>query len=528
MQLTLGVLTMETAMFHGNEDTAMADSGSSHPQRWAALAVLCLSLFIIVADTTIVNVALPTLVRQLDATNTQLEWIVDAYNLAFAALLLAAGGLGDRFGRRGLLTTGLVVFGASSAAASVTSDASQLIALRAAMGSGAAMIFPATLGIIANVFREPRERAKAIGIWTAVSGAGIALGPLTGGLLLDHFRWGSVFLINVPIVVLALVLGRVWVPTSRNPDAPRLDVPGLVLSVAGVGTLVYTIIEAPTRGWHSGPTLGGFAASALLVAAFIGWELRTQRPNAGRAAVCRPPFLGRLRLRDGRILRAVRLHLRDHPVLPVRARLLPPGGARLAPFAIATAVASVLGARAAGELGTKTVVAGGLASMAVGFAWTAAVGAATGYGEIAAQMVLLGGGLGLTSAPSTASIMDALPPAKAGVGSAVNDTTRQVGGTLGVAVIGSAFSSIYADRLTHSDIAGELPAGVTARAGDSLGAALAVAREFRKGRPPSSPSRRSRRSSTGWPVGCDVAAAAALLGAVAALRFVPGRRSLRG
>ena len=512
-------------MLQDNGDTAAADSASSHPQRWAALAVLCLSLFIIVADTTIVNVALPTLVRQLDATNTQLEWIVDAYNLAFAALLLAAGGLGDRFGRRGLLTTGLVVFGASSAAASVASDAGQLIALRAAMGLGAAMIFPATLGIIANIFREPRERAKAIGIWTAVSGAGIALGPLTGGLLLDHFRWGSVFLINVPIVVVALVLGRVWVPTSRNPDAPRLDVPGLVLSVAGVGTLVYTIIEAPTRGWQSGPTLGGFAASTLLLAAFIAWELRTSAPMldvrlfadarfsaaSGSVTVAFFALFGFIFV----ITQYFQFVLRYSPL---------EAGARLAPFAIATAVASVLGARAAGELGTKTVVAGGLASMAVGFAWTAAVGADTGYGEIAAQMVLLGGGLGLTSAPSTASIMDALPPAKAGVGSAVNDTTRQVGGTLGVAVIGSAFSSIYADRLTHSDIAASLPAGVTARAGDSLGAALAVARTLPGGTAAQLAHQAQSAFLDGLAIGCYVAAVAALLGAGAALAFVPGRQ----
>jgi EmrB/QacA subfamily drug resistance transporter len=516
---------METAMRADDKTIVVAGRGDSHPQRWAALAVLCLSLFIIVADTTIVNVALPTLVRRLDATNTQLEWIVDAYNLAFAALLLAAGGLGDRFGRRGLLTAGLVVFGASSAAASFTADAGQLIALRAAMGVGAAMIFPATLGIIANVFREPRERAKAIGIWTAVSGAGIALGPLTGGLLLAHFRWGSVFLINVPIVLVALVLGRVWVPTSRDPEAPPLDMAGLALSVAGVGALVYTIIEAPTRGWYAGLTVAGFATSALLLAAFIVWELRNSAPMldvrlfadarfsaaSGSVTVAFFALFGFIFV----ITQYFQFVLGYSPL---------EAGARLAPFAIATAVASVFGARAAGELGTKTVVAGGLASMAVGFAWTALVGADTGYGQIAAQMVLLGGGLGLTSAPSTASIMDALPPARAGVGSAVNDTTRQVGGTLGVAVIGSAFSSIYADRLTQSDIAARLPAGVVSRAGDSLGAALAASRSLPHGAAAQLAQQAQSAFLDGLAVGCYLAAAAALLGAVAALMFVPGRR----
>jgi EmrB/QacA subfamily drug resistance transporter len=493
--------------------------------RWAALAVLCLSLFVIVADTTIVNVALPTLVRRLGASDRQLEWIVDAYNLVFAALLLAAGSLGDRFGRRGLLALGLAVFGASSVAAALVSTPDQLIAARALMGVGAAMIFPATLGIISNVFRDPGERARAIGIWTAVSGAAVALGPLTGGLLLAHFRWGSVFLINVPIVIAALIAGRIWVPTSRDPAAPRLDMAGLALSIAGVGLLVYTIIEAPDRGWLDAVTIAGLAASALLLAALVAWELRSRAPmldvrlfrdrrfSAASASVTVAFFalFGFIFL----ITQYFQFVLNYSPL---------EAGARLAPFAVATAIASVAGARLAATRGPKLVVAAGLAAMATGLLWTGSVDASTGYLEIAVQMVVLGGGLGLTSAPSTASIMDVLPPAKAGVGSAVNDTTRQVGGTLGVAVIGSAFSTIYADRIVHGPAADALPAGTMETAKQSLGAALSVAARL----PGADSARFALHAQNafldGLTLACYLAGGAALAGAIAALVFLPGRR----
>jgi EmrB/QacA subfamily drug resistance transporter len=485
-----------------------------------------MSLFIIVADTTIVNVALPTLVRKLDASNTQLEWIVDAYNLVFAALLLAAGSLSDRFGRRGALAIGLMVFGAASIVAAFVSSPSQLIAARAVMGAGAALIFPATLGIISNVFRDPRERARAIGIWTAVSGAGVGLGPLTGGLLLAHFSWGSVFLINVPVVVVALIAGRLWVPTSRDPAAPRLDLRGLALSIAGVGTLVYSLIEAPDHGWLAPRTVIGLTASAVLLTAFITWELRSRVPmldvrlfrnprfSAASASVTIAFFalFGFIFL----ITQYFQFVLHYSPL---------EAGARLAPFAIATAAASVAGARIAAGAGPRFVVAAGLAAMAVGFAWTSSVGAATNYLQIAGQMIFLGGGLGLTSAPATGSIMNALPEAKAGVGSAVNDTTRQVGGTLGVAVIGSVFSSIYTDRLVHSRIAGHLPAAAIASAQHSLGAALQAAAALPGGSGRALASQAQSAFLDGLSIACVIAACAVAAGAIVALRYLPKAES---
>src|SRR5215207_6358778 len=217
----------------------------------AALAFICLSVFVVSVDATIVNVALPTLSRELDADIAQLQWIVDAYTLVMAGLMLSAGSLADRFGRRGFLSGGLALFAVTSTIAAQVSTADGLIWARAAMGVGAAVIFPATLALITNIFTQPAQRAKAIGLWAAMVGVGVAAGPISGGWLLEHFSWGSIFLVNMPIAVLAIIGGWLFIPTSRDPAAPRVDVPGLILSSIGVTALVYTVIEAPNWGWGS-------------------------------------------------------------------------------------------------------------------------------------------------------------------------------------------------------------------------------------------------------------------------------------
>ena len=244
----------------------------------AALAVICLSAFVVSVDATIVNVALPTLSRELDADTAQLQWIVDAYTLVMAGLMLSAGSLSDRYGRRGWLSSGLALFAITSAVAAQVDSADALIWGRAAMGVGAAVIFPATLAMITNIFTDPVPRAKAIGLWAAMVGVGVAAGPITGGWLLENFWWGSIFLVNVPIAAVAIVGGLLFVPTSRDPAAPPVDVPGLVLSAIGVTALVYTIIEAPNVGWTSGRTIAGFVVAAVVLAGFALWELRTPHP----------------------------------------------------------------------------------------------------------------------------------------------------------------------------------------------------------------------------------------------------------
>src|ERR1700754_1425363 len=244
----------------------------------AALAVICLSVFVISVDATIVNVALPTLSRELDADTAQLQWIVDAYTLVMAGLMLSMGSLSDRFGRRGWLSAGLAVFAITSAVASQVDSADALIWARAAMGVGAAVIFPTTLSLITNIFADPVKRAKAIGLWAAMVGVGVAAGPISGGWLLEHFSWGSVFMVNVPVAAAAIIGGVLFVPTSRDPAAPPIDLPGLALSSVGITALVNTVIEAPHWGWGSLHTAAGFTAAAVVLAAFALWERHTPHP----------------------------------------------------------------------------------------------------------------------------------------------------------------------------------------------------------------------------------------------------------
>lgn len=439
------------------------------------LVSLLLAAFVINLDTTIVNVALPTLVRELHASDSQLQWIVDAFNLLFAGSVLVAGSLSDRFGRKRMLLAGLLVFGASSFVGGLLDTPGQLIAARAVMGIGAAMVFPATLSLITNVFQERRERAQAIGAWGAITGAAIALGPIVGGWLLEISDWRSIFFAMVPIAALAALMAVRFVPTSRDPHAPRTDRVGFVLSSATVGLLVYTIIEAPTYGWGSTRTLVSFALTAGLAVAFIISEQRVEHPmldvrlfrsarfSAASAAVAISFFA-----LSGFIFLVTQLFqfLKGYGPLST--------GVRLLPVASCVAISSIVGARLAVRVGTKVIVALGLFLMAAFYLWVSTSSVSTSYGTIAMQMIVLGTGMGLTSAPATEAIMGAVPNAQAGVGSAVNDATRLLGGTLGVAVIGSVYASLYSSRLTTALPSG-LPHAVVQTAHSSLGGALAVA-----------------------------------------------------
>jgi EmrB/QacA subfamily drug resistance transporter len=440
------------------------------------LVALLLAAFLVNLDTTLVNVALPALTRELHATTTQLQWVVDAYNLVFAALLLTFGSLSDRFGRKGMLLAGLAVVGAASLAGGFTTSAAQLIAARAVMGLGAAMTFPATLSLLTNVFTQRRERARAIGLWGAIAGVAIAMGPIVGGWLLAHFSWGSVFIAMAPVAALAMAGTAVAVPASKSPEVARPDVPGLVLSSATMALLIFTIIEAPAYGWTAARSLAGFAGSAALLAAFIAVERRAAHP-----------------MLDVRIFRDRRFSAASGAVTVsfftllgfiflitqyfqfVRGYSALSAGVRLLPVALSVAAGSVAGTQLAVRAGTRLIVTAGLVAMAAFYGWVAATTSASlSYGVIAVQMVLYGLGMGLTSAPATESIMGAISRSKAGVGSAVNDATRLIGGTLGVAVIGSVYASVYGSRLTATTPAG-VPGQVAALAHQSVGAAYAAA-----------------------------------------------------
>src|SRR5262252_1334321 len=321
------------------------------------LVTLLLAAFLVNLDTTMVNVALPAMVRQLHATTTQLQWIVDAYNLVFAALLLSFGSLSDRFGRKGMLLAGLAVVGAASLAGGFTTTPAQLIAARAVMGLGAAMIFPATLSLISNVFTERSERARAIGLWGAVAGVAIAMGPIVGGWLLEHFSWASIFTAMAPVAAVAAVFAAIVVPTSKDPDAAAPDIPGLVLSSAFMALLVFTIIEAPTYGWSAARSIAGFAGSAVLLAAFILRErsaahpmldvrlFRNMRFSAASGAVTISFFT-----LFGFIFLITQYFQFVRGYGPLSA------GVRLLPVAVAVGIGSVAGTQLAVRAGTKLVV----------------------------------------------------------------------------------------------------------------------------------------------------------------------------
>jgi EmrB/QacA subfamily drug resistance transporter len=261
----------------------LSDPEVAHQRRWKTLLVLCLCLMVIGIDNTILNVALPTLAKPaglggLGASGSDLQWIVDSYTLVFAGLLLTAGSLGDRFGRYRALNAGLLLFCAGSVASALASSPTTLIVTRALMGIGASLIMPSTLSILTNVFHDPRERAKAIGIWAGVASVGIGFGPLAGGVLLTHFWWGSVFLVNVPVVTLALIGAFRFVPESKDPAASRFDPAGSFLSIVGLGALLWAVIEGPDLGWTSTSVVGGFVVAAVVIAAFMWWELHTAEP----------------------------------------------------------------------------------------------------------------------------------------------------------------------------------------------------------------------------------------------------------
>src|ERR1700739_1771334 len=447
-----------------------------------ALAVICLGVFVISVDATIVNVTLPTLSRQLGADTAQLQWIVDAYTLVMSGLLLSAGSLSDRYGRRGWLNSGLALFAITSGIAAQVNSADQLIAARAAMGVGAAVIFPTTLGLVTNIFTDPVPRAKAIGLWAAMVGVGVAVGPISGGWLLQHFSWGSIFMVNIPIAALAIIGGILFVPTSRDPAAPRVDVPGLILSAVGITTLVYTVIEAPTWGWTNGRTAAGFALAAIVLAGFALWEGRSTHPMLDVSVFSNRRFSGgSLAVTAGFLTLFGFIFVITQYFQFIKDYTAFGAGGRVLPVAASIAVASLLGPRMVERIGSTVVVASGLAIFAAGPAWASAVDAGTSYVSIAMQMVLLGGGLGLTTAPATEAIMGSLSVAKAGVGSAVNDTTRELGGTLGVAIVVSVCASVYSGRIAANSVVSQLPADARSAMGSSVAAAQRVVAQLPAG-----------------------------------------------
>ena len=492
-----------------------------HRRRWWILAVLIVSLFTVNLDNTVLNVALPTLARDLHAGTSQLQWMVDAYVLLFAGMLLAAGALGDRFGRRRIMVVGLVVFGLGSLASAFAPSAEALIGLRAAMGIGGALIVPSTLSVTSNVFTM-EERPKAIGIWTAVSGIGIVAGPVLAGWLLERYPWGSIFLINVPVVLVSLIGVVALVPEGRSPDAPRLDIPGTLFSMGGLIALVYGIIEAPANGWTSGSELALFAVAGLLLAAFVVRELTTFDPLIEVRMLIEPAFgasvLAVLLTSFGLFGSMFFLSQYLQGVLGFGTMET---GFSILPLAIAMAIFSPAGMPLSRRVGTRATVAAGMLAVAMGLLALRQAGTSNGYPMVALTLFLVGGGMGAAMGPLTVMMIRALPRSKQGVASAINSTARELGGAMGVAILGSLSAPVYAAGVRPA--AQLMPPQAATAVSDSLAGAGVVSSMLPRVQGDALLTLARSAFVDGMNAAVLAGAIVAVGGALVALAFLPGR-----
>ncbi|MFE3522026.1 MFS transporter [Streptomyces sp. NPDC059161] len=449
-------------------------AGQPYRRRWWALLVLCLSLLIIVMANTALTVAAPDMTKDLGLSSSDLQWVIDGYTVPYAALMLLLGAIGDKYSRRGALVLGLLVFAGASVAGSLVESSTGVIASRAVMGVGAALIMPATLSLLASTF--PRaERAKAILLWTATAGIAIAAGPLVAGALLENHGWASTFLINVPIALLAVVGAFALVPPSKAAHHDRIDYVGGLLSVVSVGALVYMIIQGPHFGWDA-KAIGAAVVAGLGFVAFVLWELRHPRPVLDVRRFAHRMFSGSL-LAVALFFLAVFgafYYLTQHLQFVLGYTPLETG-IRMLPLAGAVFVGSALTGLLTPRLGMKVTVTAGMVAGTVALALLTRIDAGSGYGDFLAPLIILGVAIGLALSPCTDAIMGAFPEAELGVGGAVNDTSLELGGSLGIAILGSVLAGSYSSHLADATAGTKLPASALATAQDSVGAGYAVA-----------------------------------------------------
>jgi len=492
--------------------------------RWVTLVVIAISVLIVVLDSTIVNIALPTLQRELGTTIAELQWIITTYIMVFGALMLTTGSLADRWGRARLLQLGIIVFAGGSLAAAFASSAWQLIMWRAIMGVGGAMILPATLAIITNVF--PREeRGKAIGVWAGLNGIGIALGPIIGGLIIDSLKWNWIFLINLPIAAVALFAGWFLVPDSRDPKPKRLDIPGTLLSIAALSSLVFGLIQGGQEGWGDPTVIASLAGAAVSIFLFILWERHTDHPmleieffknrrfSAGVGAVSLMA-LAMIGVTFG--LTLYMQFVQGYTALET--------GLRFVPLALGILIGASTADRVVARLGTTRVIIMGFAGAAIAGALASFWQVETAYWQLGAVFFGMGFFLGYIAAPATDAVMGALTEAKAGIGSAMNTVSRMVAGAIGVAVIGSALSTVYSSSFGKAVAAiPNLPTEIVEAASDSVGAAVTIAQQLPA--PLSDLLAQAAKESfmDGWQVMALITCGMSIIGAIVILRFMPPR-----
>jgi EmrB/QacA subfamily drug resistance transporter len=497
----------------------MAIDPVTYARRWKTLTVLAVALVVIGLDNTVLNVALPSLQKEFDASSSTLQWMVDSYLLVFAGVLLTMGTLGDRFGRKLALQSGLALFGVASLVVLVVENSTQLIVVRSLMGLGGALIMPATLSIISNVF--PREeRTKAIAIWSAMAAIGVGLGPLLGGVLLEYFDWSSVFLINVPIAALAFALGIRYVPESRDPNPGAFDFRGVLLSIATLVTLVYAIIEAPGAGWTSGSTLGLLGLAAAFGAAFVAWELRTPEPMLNLSFFRNPRFsVASLSIGLSSFSLFGAIFASTQFMQDVLGYSALETGAAMVPVAIGLVVGSGSAINASERFGIRPVVVAGLIGVSFVMASALTWSPEMPYWPVGLWCFVLSASMGWIMGPATASVMSAVPEEKSGVASAMNDVTRQVGGALGTAVVGSLITSVYTSRL--GDATDALPADAAHAAEDSIGAANTIAAALPVAEGAALAGAAASAFSDALGIGFAIAGAIAMLTAIGVWRRLP-------
>ena len=445
-------------------------------RRGAVLRVMCLSLMMVVGAVASLNMALPEIARSTGASQTQLQWIVAAYALAFAALLLPAGALGDRIGRKPVLAAGLGIFGSSSLAAIFLNGPGELIALRGAMGVGAAMIMPVTLSVITTVF-PPEERGKAVGTWVGVAAGGGVLGLLTSGVLLEWLPWQSIFVLNVALAAIALAGTLAIVPATRETRPPRLDVVGTLLSAAGLAALVFGIIEGPERGWGEPTTVASLAFGLVGVVAFVLWELRRREPMLDPRHFARRGFAAGTLSISIQFFAAFGFLFLALPYLQLVMGYTPLQAAgALVPMALVVIPLSRTAPAIAARVGVRVAGALGLSLMALGFVVLSTLEVGSSYAHFLAGLLPFGAGMALAGAPATTAIVASLPRSKQGVASSVNDVSRELGGALGIAVLGSLMNGVY--RAEMADSTESVPAGVSEQARGSLAAAHQIGEQF--------------------------------------------------
>jgi EmrB/QacA subfamily drug resistance transporter len=452
--------------------TVTENGAEADPRRWWILGILVLSLVVVMTANTSLNLAIPSLVEATNASPSQLQWIVDSYALVFAGFVLTAGAIGDRFGRKGALLAGLALFGAMSLLATTAESATMLIALRAVQGAGAALIMPGTLSILTAVF-PPHERTRAIALWAGFAASGASFGIVGTGWLLEHFWWGSVFFVNVPVVAGAFVLVAAIVPTSRDPRGVPLDGAGAALSIVGLGALLFGIIEGPERGWADPLTIAGFAVAVVALAAFVVWERRAESPMLDLRFFTNRGFsLGTATIALTFFAMFGLWFVLTQYLQSVRGYTPLGAGIRILPMPVAMMLAAPRSARLGQRFGPRAVITTGLLAMAAALVLLANVDRDTPYWVLAAGLVVLGVGMGNVGAPATGAVMAALPVGRAGVGSAVNDTAREVGGAFGIAVMGSLLAAGYRSGVGDAVAAADLDGPATHAVEQSIGSAL--------------------------------------------------------